>query len=174
MRTATVVAAMLAAAAGATSPARAAEPAAHGASAATTSPAARAQAAAHRHPAAGGEARGPSPTEIRRAFDAADLDHDGYISLEEFHKNALQAFNALDTDHDGYISREELAPLPRALRQSLLGSLRHADQDGDLRLSFKEVMEARMADFAAADTDGDGRLSLREVLDFHSKRSRMP
>lgn len=118
--------------------------------------------------------RGPTPSEIQKSFDAADLDHDGFISLEEFHKNALQAFNALDTNHDGYITREELAPLPRALRRSLLGSLRHADTDGDLRLSFKEVMEARMADFAAADTDGDGRLSLREVLDFHSRRPKAP
>lgn len=117
----------------------------------------------------------PSPSATRAAFDAADLDHDGFISLDEFHKNALQAWRALDRDGDGYITREELAPLPRTLRLSLLGSLRRADTDGDLRLSFKEVMAARMADFDAADANHDDRLSLAEVLAFEARqRPRRP
>jgi Ca2+-binding EF-hand superfamily protein len=40
------------------------------------------------------------------------------------------------------------------------------DTDGDGRLSFEEVMRARMADFARADRDGDGVISLEEALAF--------
>ena len=112
----------------------------------------------------------PSPTASRAAFEAADLDRDGYISLAEFHKNALQAWHALDTNRDGWIDLDELSVLPKVLRVSLLGSLKRADRDGDLKLSFKEVMNARMADFDAADTNRDDRLSLAEVLAFEARR----
>lgn len=112
----------------------------------------------------------PSPSATRVAFEAADLDHDGFISLAEFHKNALQAWHTLDTNRDGWIDLKELSVLPKVLRVSLLGSLKRADRDGDLKLSFKEVMNARMADFEAADTNQDDRLSLAEVLAFEARR----
>lgn len=116
----------------------------------------------------------PSPEAVREAFKAADLDHDGFISLEEFHKNALQAWHALDRDGDGFISDAELAPLPRTLRASLLGSVQRSGAGGDGRLSFKDVMAARMADFDSADTDRDDRLSLDEVLAFRVMQRKPP
>lgn len=113
----------------------------------------------------------PSPSATRAAFEAADLDHDGVISLEEFHKNALLAWRTLDANRDGVIDQRELSILPKVLRLSLLGSLKRADSDGDLKLSFKEVMNARMADFDAADTNRDDRLSLAEVLAFEAAKA---
>lgn len=113
----------------------------------------------------------PSPSAARAAFEAADVDHDGFISLAEFHKNALLAWHTLDTNRDGWIDLRELSVLPQVLRVSLLGSLKRADSDGDLKLSFKEVMNARMADFDAADTNRDDRLSLAEVLAFEAAKA---
>lgn len=106
-----------------------------------------------------------SPSEARVAFAAADLDHDGVVSLDEFHKDVLRTWHALDLDHDGYLSVREMLGVVRNDGE-VAARLRLADKDGDGKLSFKEVIEARMAFFAAADVDKDDRLSLREVLDY--------
>ena len=44
------------------------------------------------------------------------------------------------------------------------------DSNGDGKLSFVEVMNAKMKDFTAADTNGDGRVSFQEVTAFESKQ----
>ena len=51
----------------------------------------------------------------------------------------------------------------------MLGSLRRADTDGDGRLSFKEVVAARMAAFEAADTDGNDELSPAEIEAYEAR-----
>ena len=48
----------------------------------------------------------------------------------------------------------------------LLRALKAADRDGDGRLSFKEVVEARMSYFDQADTNRDDRISLDEALAY--------
>lgn len=136
--------------------------------AAAAEPAASAQAQAAKLTEAG--ARLPSPSAIRRAFERSDLDHDGRISLEEFHKDMMQSWHALDLDQDGYISREELlAAGGRKHAERVLRALHHFDKDADQRLSFKEVIGARMAGFDAADANHDDGLSLQEVLDYELK-----
>jgi hypothetical protein len=47
--------------------------------------------------------------------------------------------------------------------------IRRADQDGDGRLSFREVVEARMRSFDEADTDRNDRISLDEALAFDKR-----
>ncbi|WP_197047176.1 EF-hand domain-containing protein [Paucibacter sp. KBW04] len=115
-------------------------------------------------------ARPPSPSAIRRAFERSDLNHDGFISLEEFHKDMVQSWHALDLDQDGFISREELQAAAGAKHaERVLRALHHFDKNADLRLSFKEVIGARMAGFDAADLNHDDKLSLQEVLDYELK-----
>lgn len=90
------------------------------------------------------------------------------ISLEAYHRDVLRSWHALDLDGDGYITQQELRALPRQA-QGMLGSLRRADADGDSRLSFKEVVAARMAAFEAADADGNDELSPAEIQAFEAR-----
>ena len=48
------------------------------------------------------------------------------------------------------------------------------DMDADGKLSFVEVMNAKMADFTAADGNGDGRVSFEEVMAFEQQAMSTP
>ena len=107
------------------------------------------------------------PTVSRRVFLDADLNKDGFVDLDEFHKDVVNGFHALDHNRDGYITVEEIRAIPDKTRVELvLKMLKAADKDGDGRLSFREVVEARMDFFDRADSNRDERLSLDEVLVF--------
>jgi hypothetical protein len=107
------------------------------------------------------------PSVSRQIFLDADLNKDGYVDLNEFHKDVVRSFHALDHNHDGYISADEIRSIPDKGRvEILLTVLKLADKDGDHRLSFKEVVERRMAYFDAADTDKDDRLLMAEVIAY--------
>ena len=103
-----------------------------------------------------------------QACRAADHDHDGFISLEEYHRDIARSWAALGPDATGHVRLDDLAAVP-GLRRSVLERLRRADSDGDGRLSFKEVVSARMAQFDAADLDRDDRLSMKECVDHERK-----
>ena len=107
------------------------------------------------------------PTVSRQIFSDADADRDGYVDLNEFHRDIAASFVLLDHDRDGYITREEISSIPDKARvKLLLRALVAADRDGDGRLSFKEVITARMAYFDQADTNHDDRISLDEALAY--------
>lgn len=113
------------------------------------------------------------PSVSRQIFVAADLDKDGFVDIAEFHNDVVRAFHVLDHNRDGYISVDEIRSIPDKTRVDfLLGALKRADKDGDGRLSFKEVVEVRMAYFDAADGDGDERLSLAEVIAYDDAAAR--
>jgi hypothetical protein len=116
------------------------------------------------------------PTVSRRVFLDADLNKDGFVDLEEFHKDVVNGFHTLDHNRDGYISLEEIRAIPDKGRVDLLlATLKTADKNGDGRLSFLEVIEVRMAYFDKADTNKDERLSLGEVIAFDAASAqRMP
>jgi len=50
------------------------------------------------------------------------------------------------------------------------GRFAQIDKNRDGRLSFTEVMQAKLIDFGAADTNGDGRLSYDEVVVFEARK----
>ncbi|MEI6548320.1 MAG: EF-hand domain-containing protein [Burkholderiales bacterium] len=107
------------------------------------------------------------PTVSKQIFSDADADRDGYVDLNEFHRDISASFVLLDHDHDGYITREEIGSIPDKARvKLLLRALNATDRDGDGRLSFKEVITARMAYFDQADTNHDDRISLDEALSY--------
>jgi len=107
------------------------------------------------------------PSVSRQIFLAADLNKDGYVDLDEFHKDVVRSFHALDHSRDGYISVDEIRAIPDKARvELLLKAMKLSDKDRDGRLSFKEVVERRMGYFDAADTDKDERLSMAEVVAY--------
>jgi len=112
-----------------------------------------------------------TPSLSRSSFMQADLNQDGVISLDEFHKDIVRGFHALDFDRDGYISESDIRSLPdRAHVRVLERMIRRADADKDGKLSFAEVVKVRMGDFDDADTDKDARISLSEALSFDARR----
>ena len=112
-------------------------------------------------------AQSSQPTVSKQIFSDADANRDGYVDLNEFHRDIAASFVLLDHDRDGYITREEIDSIPEKSRiKLLLRALKAADRDGDGRLSFKEVIEARMAYFGQADTNRDDRISLDEALAY--------
>jgi hypothetical protein len=117
------------------------------------------------------------PSVSKQIFLDAELNHDGFVDLDEFHKDIVIAFHALDHNRDGYVTADEILSLPDKPRAELaVQMMKAADKDGDGRLSFGEVVEARMAYFDQADNDGDERLGLAEVMAYDFKgvqRARM-
>jgi hypothetical protein len=113
------------------------------------------------------------PSVSRQIFLEADRNKDGYVDLDEFHKDVVNGFHALDHNRDGYIAVEEKRAIPDKGRvDMLLAMLKAADKDGDGRLSFREVVEVRMAYFDQADVNKDDRLSLAEVVAFDAAGAR--
>lgn len=119
-------------------------------------------------PGSGTAGRTGAGSGAEQACRAADHNHDGYIGLDEYHRDIARSWAALGPDATGYVKLEDLGAIP-GLRRSVLERLRRADTDGDGRLSFKEVVTARMAQFDAADLDRDDRLSMKECVDHERK-----
>ena len=56
---------------------------------------------------------------IREKFDAADADHDGFLSRDEAAKGmprVMKHFDEIDANHDGKLSMQELAQYLRSKR----------------------------------------------------------
>ena len=104
---------------------------------------------------------------------AADLNPDGNVSLDEFHQDIVQGWHSLGPDAEGYVHLAHLSQLPR-IGKGQLRRLAAADKDGDGKLSFTEVVQARMAYFEAADVDQNDLLSLQECMAYERQRRRLP
>ena len=100
---------------------------------------------------------------------AADLNHDGGMSLEEFHQDIVQSWHNLSPDATGHVQLADLAQVPH-MGKGRLKRLAAIDRDGDGKLSFKEVVETRMAYFDAADADQNDQLSIQECVAHERQR----
>lgn len=108
------------------------------------------------------------PDRLRAACMAADGNHDGFVSLNEFHQDVLRSWRSLHPAADGYVSLADLSAIP-GMRRGMVERLKRADADGDGKLAFQEVVGARMAYFDAADANNDDQLSMQECID-HQRR----
>jgi len=115
-------------------------------------------------------AKAPTPAtqSLQAACMAADFNHDGFVSLDEFHQDVLGSWRALQPDASGYVVIADLASVP-GMTKGMIERLKRANTNGDGKLSFKEVVTARMAYFEAADTNNDDRLSMQECIDHQRK-----
>lgn len=110
---------------------------------------------------------------LKAACMSADFNHDGYVSLDEFHQDVVNGWRALPADASGYVVIGDLAAIP-GMGRGMVERLKSADTDGDGKLSFREVVMARMAYFEVADTNNDDRLSMQECIDHQRKMMRSP
>lgn len=98
----------------------------------------------------------PTDEELRRAFDAADVNKDGVIDIDESVGNAILIFATLDKNKDGYLSFDELPGYDP-------NRLKRADRNDDGKLSVGEVAADRVWEFFEADTDRNGVVTFEEV-----------
>jgi hypothetical protein len=115
----------------------------------------------------------PANARLQATCMAADFNHDGFVSLDEFHQDVLQGWRALDSNNSGYIVLAELASVP-GMDKGMIDRLKRSDTDGDGKLSFREVVKSRMSYFEAADTNNDDRLSMQECVDRQRKMTGGP
>ena len=92
------------------------------------------------------------------AFAEVDVNRDGYVDREEFHRRQVDVFFHGDTDKDGYMSMDEV-------RAAVVfpEDFENADKNDDDRIALYEFIAVRFYQFDDVDTDKDGRLSLEEV-----------
>ena len=67
---------------------------------------------------------------LQAICSAADLNHDGNVSLDEFHQDIVQGWHSLGPDAEGYVHLADLSQLPR-IGKGQLRKLAAADKDGD-------------------------------------------
>jgi len=119
-------------------------------------------------------ARKPLVERLQAICSSADLNHDGSVSLDEFHQDIVQSWHSLSPDATGYVQLADLAHVPR-MGKGRMSRLAAIDKDGDGKLSFKEVVETRMAYFDAADADQNDQLSIQECVAYErQQRSTKP
>jgi len=145
--------------------------AAHAADAPVSSPAVKSRPAATAPGHGHGQKAAAKPRghRLQAICSAADLNHDGSVSLDEFHQDIVQSWHSLSPDATGYVQLADLAQVP-GMGKGRLKRLAASDKDGDGKLSFKEVVETRMAYFEAADTNQNDELSIDECVVYERQR----
>ncbi len=116
-------------------------------------------------PAGAQTSQQPGPMDARAAFKAADLNGDGRLDREEFHRWLVERFYFLDAKRKGYLERVDITWVS-------VEDFRAADKNGDGKLSLQEYVSAYFVHFEAADRDKDGTLSLEEVLAYDEQMRR--
>lgn len=96
----------------------------------------------------------------------ADRDGDDQVSQAEYLGRRQAMFRKMDRNADGFLAQDDLGRFARrnAERQGrLAGTLRQADANGDLRVSWSEFEAASRQSFQQWDRDANGLLSPQEL-----------
>jgi len=107
----------------------------------------------------------PKP-DPRQAFKETDTNGDGVIDHEEFHVRIVEVFYFADVNKDGYLDERELKAL------AFPEDFKEQDRDANGRVSLREFLRIRFADFPKTDTDGDGVLSVDEIVAVYEGKSK--
>ena len=105
-------------------------------------------------------------TDPREAFKQTDTNGDGTIDHEEYHVRIVEVFYFADVNKDGYLDPNELKVLVFA------DDFDEHDKDDNGRVSLREFLRVRFADFPKADQDGDGMLSVDEVVTTYQEKGK--
>src|SRR5690242_15283602 len=110
---------------------------------------------------------------VDREFAAAavtwDLNRDGDVTCDEWKQYASDLFRAADVNHDGVLTREEFAILTRQDRLFEVAGFSYFDADGDGQITLSEVVDKPNPAFALLDTNHDCVISPDERRGSDSK-----
>jgi hypothetical protein len=101
----------------------------------------------------------PAPVtdeQLRASFNAADVNRDGHIDVDEVVADAILVFGRYDANRDGFL-------VPSELPRHNPDRFRRADRDGDGKLSIGEVAADRVYEFFLIDTNRNGVMTFEEV-----------
>ena len=95
--------------------------------------------------------------ELTLAFNEADLDGDGHLSIDEYVAYLVQVFASKDQNRDGFLVASDLPAISEE-------RFSRADLNSDGSLSLGEAMGTKVVDFFDGDQNRDGTLDLNELL----------
>ncbi|HZX72068.1 MAG TPA: EF-hand domain-containing protein [Rhodanobacter sp.] len=101
-------------------------------------------------------------------WNAADTDHDGYLSKAEYDAYATSQFTKMDTNGDGKLSKSEMMAgekrmHPKMSHAEMTKMWKAMDTDSKSAISQDQYMTHADTMFAKWDTNGDGKLSKDEM-----------
>jgi Ca2+-binding EF-hand superfamily protein len=104
----------------------------------------------------------PTAEMARTAHAETDLNGDGAVDREEFHRRMVEIFYLNDIDKDGHLNAEELARMNEGM------VFEPADTNDDGKLTLPEYIDQRFKAFHDVDDDSDGLISVEEVVDAYT------
>lgn len=100
-------------------------------------------------------------------FDKKDTNGDGQLTKDELERMPEALFTKLDKDNSGGLSLEEMPKFHGHRGRHGGHMFRHADQNGDGKLTLAEMTAAAERHFAKLDADSDGVVTQEELKERH-------
>lgn len=109
----------------------------------------------------------PAAAEVRNpetadAFDTADMDGDGVVTLDEYRLFVVEEFYFSDTNRDGAVSDSDQHQWQRAPMEA-------ADTDDSNAITLREMLNSSRHDFVDIDQDNNNVLTREEVEAYEAE-----